>query len=97
MLLMDEWNTLEETDWKLKWLKDEQEITADTKCSFCKKRRDQVERLTVGPGKVYICNECVDLYREHLAKTAGPLTPAEKPSVVVPANWVPGPQQGQWM
>lgn len=75
---MGEWNKPEETDWKLKLLKDEQEITADTKCSFCKKRRDQVERLIVGPGKTYICNECVELYREHIERMAGPPISIEK-------------------
>ena len=75
---MDEWNKPEEIDWNMKLLKEEQEITADTKCSFCKKRRDQVERLIVGPGKTYICNECVDLYREHIERMAGPLTSPPK-------------------
>ncbi len=31
-----------------------------TKCSFCGKARDQVEKVVAGPG-VYICNECVGL------------------------------------
>ncbi|MBQ7255428.1 MAG: ATP-dependent Clp protease ATP-binding subunit ClpX [Oscillospiraceae bacterium] len=30
------------------------------RCSFCGKRKEQVERLIAGPG-VYICNECVSL------------------------------------
>lgn len=30
----------------------------DLKCSFCKKGRDDVEKLVAGP-QVYICNECV--------------------------------------
>ena len=30
------------------------------RCSFCGKRKEQVERLIAGPG-VYICNECIDL------------------------------------
>lgn len=33
-------------------------------CSFCDKPRDQVQRLTEGPGGVRICNECVDVCRE---------------------------------
>ncbi|MBI2867966.1 MAG: ATP-dependent Clp protease ATP-binding subunit ClpX [Chloroflexi bacterium] len=30
-------------------------------CSFCGKSHDQVKKLIAGPGKVYICNECVAL------------------------------------
>src|SRR5579883_2710675 len=41
------------------------------RCSFCGKGQDQVNRLTAGPGDVCICNECVDLYREHIEKMAG--------------------------
>ena len=33
-------------------------------CSFCDKPRDQVQRLTEGPGNVNICNECIDVCRE---------------------------------
>jgi len=28
-------------------------------CSFCGKNQDQVERLIAGPGRVFICDECV--------------------------------------
>jgi hypothetical protein len=34
------------------------------KCSFCDKRRDQVEVLIAGPGGVAICTECVTLCHE---------------------------------
>jgi hypothetical protein len=40
-------------------------------CSFCGKRQDQVDRLIAGPGDVSICNECVDLYREHIEQLTG--------------------------
>jgi ribosomal protein L37AE/L43A len=36
-------------------------------CSFCGKRQDQVRRLIAGPG-VWICNGCVVLCVEILAK-----------------------------
>jgi hypothetical protein len=75
---MDDWNTDGEEDWEQKWLKREQEITADTRCSFCKKRRDQVNRLIAGPGNYYICDECVDLYQDHIDKMARPLNLKEK-------------------
>jgi len=35
-------------------------------CSFCGNRQDQVIRLTLGPGHLSICNECVDFCREVL-------------------------------
>jgi len=53
------------------WKNNEQEKSAIPKCSFCGKGQDQVNRLTAGPGEVYICDECVDLYREHIEKMAG--------------------------
>jgi len=36
-------------------------------CSFCDKRKDQVEVLIAGPGGVAICTECVDLCNEVIA------------------------------
>src|SRR6266496_2565065 len=55
-----------------------QERSTLAKCSFCGKSQNQVIRLTAGPGKLFICNECVDLYREHLEKTAGEAIMTEK-------------------
>jgi ATP-dependent Clp protease ATP-binding subunit ClpX len=37
------------------------------KCSFCDKRKDQVEVLIARPGGVAICTECVDLCNEIIA------------------------------
>ena len=37
------------------------------RCSFCGKAQKQVKALIAGPG-VYICNECVGLCVEILAK-----------------------------
>jgi ATP-dependent Clp protease ATP-binding subunit ClpX len=37
------------------------------RCSFCGKRREQVENLIAGPG-VYICVECVDLCNEIIGR-----------------------------
>jgi hypothetical protein len=37
------------------------------RCSFCGKSRHDVARLVAGPG-VYICNECVDLCDQIIAK-----------------------------
>lgn len=36
-------------------------------CSFCDKRRDQVEVLIARPGGVMICSECVDFCNEIIA------------------------------
>jgi len=32
-------------------------------CSFCGKSQDQVQRLIAGPGGVYVCDECIGLFR----------------------------------
>jgi ATP-dependent Clp protease ATP-binding subunit ClpX len=42
-------------------------VTAALTCSFCGKHQRQVNKLIAGPD-VYICNECVDLCVEIIAK-----------------------------
>ncbi len=37
-------------------------------CSFCGKRRNEIERLIAGPDGVFICNECVALCNAILDK-----------------------------
>ena len=37
------------------------------KCSFCGKSQKQVRKLIAGPG-VYICDECIDLCNEIIAR-----------------------------
>ena len=39
-------------------------------CSFCGKSQRQVKKLIAGPG-VYICDECIDLCNEIIAKHSG--------------------------
>ena len=41
--------------------------TATLTCSFCGKHQRKVDKLIAGPG-VYICNECVELCVEIIAK-----------------------------
>ena len=41
--------------------------TTTLTCSFCGKHQRQVNKLIAGPG-VYICNECVDLCVEIIAR-----------------------------
>jgi ATP-dependent Clp protease ATP-binding subunit ClpX len=41
--------------------------TATLTCSFCGKHQRQVDKLIAGPD-VYICNQCVDLCVEIIAK-----------------------------
>jgi ATP-dependent Clp protease ATP-binding subunit ClpX len=41
--------------------------TATLTCSFCGKHQRQVKKLIAGPD-VYICNECIDLCVEIIAK-----------------------------
>jgi ATP-dependent Clp protease ATP-binding subunit ClpA len=45
--------------------------SADFSCSFCGKRRGDVQKLVAGPG-VYICNECVALCDEIIADRERP-------------------------
>ncbi len=51
--------------------------SAKYKCSFCGKPQNQVRRLIAGPNYVYICNECIALCNDILAKEtkAPPLAP----------------------
>ncbi len=46
------------------------------RCSFCGKLQDQVLRIIEGPGRLFICNECVNLCREMLREGT------EKPNVL---------------
>jgi hypothetical protein len=42
-------------------------FTSPLTCSFCGKHQRQVDKLIAGPG-IYICNECVDLCVEIIAR-----------------------------
>jgi hypothetical protein len=37
------------------------------RCSFCSKRRSEVDAMFEGPG-AFVCNECVALFVEQIAK-----------------------------
>ena len=55
-------------------------------CSFCGKLQHQVKRLIAGPGKVYICDECVQLCQRIIDEEA----PASAPPKGAPvANLTP--------
>ena len=45
--------------------------TEDLFCSFCGKNQKEVTKLIAGPS-VYICDECVQLCNEIMAKESGP-------------------------
>ena len=50
---------------------------ADYRCSFCRKRQDQVRKLVAGPTpNIMICDECVVLCKEiidrEFSRTPGP-------------------------
>ena len=36
-------------------------------CSFCGKSQNEVKKLIAGQGRVYICNECIDICKEIIA------------------------------
>ncbi|MBO0797066.1 MAG: hypothetical protein J2P36_39815 [Ktedonobacteraceae bacterium] len=61
------------------WKNSRQDQNTDAWCSFCGNRPDQANQLTAGPGNMYICRDCVDLYRDHLIKEAGNITAEKKP------------------
>lgn len=50
-------------------------------CSFCGKYQQQVKRLIAGPGKVYICDECVHLCQRIIEEESP--APAPQPAVAV--------------
>ncbi len=54
---------------------------AQYQCSFCGKTHDQVKKLIAGPGKVYICDECVKLCQQivdgEVTSSALPAKPAK--------------------
>ena len=43
-------------------------------CSFCGKNQAQVRRLIAGPGRVFICDQCVHLCQQILAEEGAPHT-----------------------
>ena len=43
-------------------------------CSFCGKSQHEVRKLVAGPGRVFICNECVDLCHDIVHPEAASLT-----------------------
>jgi excisionase family DNA binding protein len=50
------------------------------RCSFCGKRQEQVRRLIAGPGGVYICDACIGLCNEIIAKEQGTTPAATAPA-----------------
>ena len=55
-------------------------------CSFCGKYQQQVKRLIAGPGKVYICDECVRLCQGIIDEEGPPSVPTHTVSL---ANLTP--------
>jgi hypothetical protein len=53
------------------------------RCSFCGKAQQEVDKLIAGP-RVYICDACVDICNEIIAKNgpfASPRTPSVQPEL----------------
>jgi ATP-dependent Clp protease ATP-binding subunit ClpX len=54
-------------------------------CSFCGKAQASVSRLIAGPGRVFICDECVRLCQQIITEEATqPSTPSELPQKSMP-------------
>ena len=54
-------------------------------CSFCGKAQANVRRLIAGPGRVFICDECVRLCQQIITEEAAqPSTPSELPQKSLP-------------
>jgi ATP-dependent Clp protease ATP-binding subunit ClpX len=45
----------------------------ELRCSFCGKSKDEVQKLIVGQGRVFICDECVLLCVEVLGEGGIPI------------------------
>ena len=54
-------------------------------CSFCHKSPDEVNKLIVGPGSIYICDECVDVCKRMLdEERAADPTPEDFTMAAIP-------------
>ncbi len=60
-------------------------------CSFCGKVQTEVKRLIAGPGRVFICDECVRVCQQVLAQeraTASPAATVDMPKSLSPREIV---------
>jgi ATP-dependent Clp protease ATP-binding subunit ClpX len=62
-------------------------IGQSLKCSFCRRRADEVTKLVAGPG-VYICDRCVAIATEVMNAPEDPDRPAETASPALPRTRV---------
>ena len=53
-------------------------MSAEDRCSFCGKRRDQVAWLVAGQREVFICDECVALAAQNFDPPVGDQGPAAR-------------------
>ena len=53
-------------------------MSAEDRCSFCGKRRDQVAWLVAGQKSVFICDECVALAAQNFDPPAYDESPAAR-------------------
>lgn len=52
-------------------------------CSFCGKSQEQVKRMISGPGNVLICDQCVGLCHEIIAREAAPSSARDIPKKIL--------------
>ncbi len=67
------------------------------RCSFCRRPQSDMRRLIAGPDQVYVCEECVELCVDILAREAPPVTPP-----LVPVERALSPREiyqrlGEWV
>ena len=58
-------------------------------CSFCGKSQDEVFRLIAGPGKAYICDQCVQLCREIIDDVNTTVQPPGPGDMALLRLWTP--------
>ena len=58
----------------------------EQRCSFCGKSKEEVRRLTAGPGGVFICDDCVDICKAMVDETLDKESKTEEVPLKKPAE-----------
>ena len=57
----------------------------EQRCSFCGKEKNKTKKLIAGPDGIFICDECIELCNDMMAKTPSN-SPAEQIELKKPAE-----------